>query len=157
MEVTFPIDSRGFTELFMLALTVWREASSQTLPEKYGVASVIRNRVMDPKQAYGTDWEDVVTKRSQFTSIDWWKQGPTPGTIITDPNAVRWPTLSDASWRESLTVAEDVYYGHANDPTQGATNYFDRSLDQSPPKWAIDGSHTLTIDIGAFHFYALQA
>jgi len=128
-------------EVFLLALVIWREARGESLPAKLGVAWVVRNRVQRPGW-WGKDWISCVLKPFQFSSFN-----------ATDPNAVRWPSPLDTSWEASLQIAADVYAGRGQDPTSGAVYYFDRSLDNNPPAWAIDGSNAHTADIGNLHFY----
>ncbi len=145
-------------EVFLLALVVWREARGETLPGKLAVAWVVRNRVNHPGW-WGKDWITVVLKPFQFSSFN-----------RNDPNATRWPSPLDTSWEAALQIAADVYAGHGQvrfsdsggvqrtpetgDPTSGAVFYFDKSLDNNPPTWAIDGSTVHTADIGNLHFYA---
>lgn len=42
-----------------------------------------------------------------------------------------------AVWQECLTISKKVLESNkADDPTQGATHYYDKSMDNRPPIWA---------------------
>jgi hypothetical protein len=124
------------------SLAVWREARNQPHPAKLGVAYCIFNRASRPSW-WGTDIVSCILKPWQFSSFN-----------HNDPNAVKFPIEADTSWTDSCQAVEDVL-ASALDPTGGATSYFDKSLDASPPAWATDGSMTLAANIGDFHFYKL--
>jgi hypothetical protein len=64
-------------------------------------------------------------------------------------------TLVFPPWEDALADAETVYAGDRLDPTCGAVDYFDKSLDAHPPAWATDGSLVHACDLGGFHFYKL--
>ncbi len=130
-------------EVFLLALVIWREARGEILAAKYGVAWVVMNRTKHPGWWGGPSTVSVILKPFQFSSFN-----------HNDPNATRWPSPLDTSWEASLQIAADMYAGQGQDPTSGAVYYFDRSLDNNPPVWAIDGSTVHTADIGNLHFYA---
>jgi N-acetylmuramoyl-L-alanine amidase len=123
----------------LLALVVWREARGEIEAAKVGVAWTIRNRVMKPGW-WGTSWISVILKPFQFSSFN-----------HSDPNATKMPDEDDHSWDDSLNAAYSVYTLGVNDPTGGATHYFDKSLDSNPPSWAAELSHKC--DIGNLHFY----
>lgn len=129
-------------EVSLLALCIWRESRGQTILAKLGVAWSIRNRVNHPGW-WGTDWASVITKRWQFSSMT------APG----DVNLVAWPLPVDTSWHASLDAAQQAYSGTGTDPTNGATHYFDQSLDSNPPNWATDGSMVQTVSIDALRFW----
>ena len=126
----------------LLALVLWREARGEPVEAKRAVAWVIRNRVLRPSW-WGKTWSEVITKRWQFTSM----------TGRGDANLLKWPDERDTAWQACLEVAAAVQVGQGTDPTQGATHYFDRSLDATPPAWAGDAAMQHVMDIGAFHFY----
>lgn len=132
----------------MLALCLWREARGEPLEAKAAVACSIRNRVAKPSW-WGTGWLGVLTKKWQYTSM----------TGTGDPNLEKWPQEADTSWLACLAIAYAVHGGQLDDPTSGATHYFDNSLDPGPgkpdrrPEWALGGSLVHTVDVGAFHFF----
>lgn len=133
----------------MLALCIWREARGEMMLAKEAVAWSIRNRVLHPRW-WGRDWVGVVLMPFQYSSFN-----------HNDPNATKLPLASDPSWRDCLNVASRMFTSipqptdtlDLTDPTAGADSYFDTSLDTNPPKWAVDGSHQKTCDVGRIHFY----
>ncbi len=129
-------------ELAMLHLVVGREALNQPPLTMMGVAKSIANRVGHPSW-WGQSWLQVIEKKWQYTSMT----GPN------DPNLLKYPVMSIEAWQIALQVAEAAYNGVGTDPTNGATDYYDRSLDANPPKWATDGSHICTVSLGAIHFF----
>lgn len=132
-------------DFILLALCIWREARGETLNAKNAVAWSIRNRVLQPSW-WGHGWAGVVLMPAQYSSFN-----------RTDPNATKLPMDTDPSWQDSLLAAQSVYSSDLTvdprlpDPTNGATHYFDLSLDLHPPSWAIE--MTKTCDIGRLHFY----
>jgi N-acetylmuramoyl-L-alanine amidase len=128
-------------ELVLLAIVVWREARGESIEAKRAVAWSIRNRVQHPGW-WGSGWVGVILKPFQYSSFN-----------HNDVNAVKWPSVDDASWNDCMTVANEVYSGNCGDTTDGATHYFDKSLDAHPPDWATDGSMVRTVDVGSLHFW----
>lgn len=136
--IVLPHSVKPFTDVFMVALCIYREARGEDMAAKIAVGCVIRNRVLHPSW-YGKDWCEVITKKWQFSSFN-----------LGEPNSIVFGGPYDTAWRDSIDASVRVMQGEA-DPTGGATFYFDRSLDSKPPKWAAQYAHTA--DIGAFHFY----
>ena len=136
--IILPDQAKSFTDLFMLALAIYREARGEEMSAKIAVGCAIRNRVQHPAW-YGRDWFDCITKPYQFSSFN-----------IGEPNSIIFGSPTDLAWKQSIDAAPRVMQGEP-DPTGGATFYFDRSLDKNPPKWASLYLHT--VDIRAFHFY----
>jgi spore germination cell wall hydrolase CwlJ-like protein len=137
--VVLPDGVKPLTDVFMLALAIYREARGETAAAKVAVGWVIRNRVEHPAW-YGNDYSSVITKREQLSSFN-----------LGEVNSVVFGAPSDPAWHGSLQAAVDVIQSNAPDPTGGATFYFDKSMDSNPPVWAKEYAHTA--DIGAFHFY----
>lgn len=131
--------------LVLLALCIWREARGELYVTKTCVAWTIRNRVMKPGW-WGHSWEGVILMPYQFSSFN-----------HNDPNATKLPHSEDPSWQDCLDIATKVFATPPGleDLTQGATSYFDASLDPDPPKWSFDGSNQKTVDFGRLHFYRL--
>lgn len=131
--------------IVLFALAIWREARGELYITKTAVAWSIRNRVTHPSW-WGHDWTGVILMPWQYSSFN-----------RSDPNATKWPLCSDPSWADCLDVASKVFPDTpmVDDPTHGATSYFDHSLDTDPPKWSIDGSNVKTVDYGRLHFYKL--
>lgn len=141
--VILPQDVRKATNVWLLALCTWREASNQSHEAKIGVAWTIRNRVDHPSW-YGKDYYSVITKPVQFTSM-------VPPPNLKDPNLTRYPSPDDPSWAECLIIAFDVIVSNVKDPTGGATFYFDKSMDGNPPSWS--KVYHKTADIDSVHFF----
>jgi N-acetylmuramoyl-L-alanine amidase len=136
--IALPGQIEVFTDTFMLALAIYREARGEDLTGKVAVGCVIRNRVQHPSW-YGRNWFAVITKPYQFSSFN-----------AGDRNSAVFGSAADRAWQDSLAAALRVMAG-VPDPTGGATFYFDQTLVNNPPKWASIYLHTA--DIGAFHFY----
>jgi N-acetylmuramoyl-L-alanine amidase len=124
-------------EMILLALCNWREARGEPIESKIAQAWSVRNRVQQPRW-WGHDWVTVILKPFQYSSFN-----------LNDPNASKFPAMTDASWDECLQVASDVYSSVGSDPTGGATSYYDTSI--APPAWT--SSMTKTVQIGNFIFY----
>jgi N-acetylmuramoyl-L-alanine amidase len=135
-------------EQSLLALVIWREARGEVLFTKQAVAWSIRNRVLNPGW-WGHSWWSVILMPMQYSSFN-----------RTDPNATKWPMQVDPSWEDALQVAADVYTAELTqapkilDLTSGSVSYFDQSMDNNPPSWAIDGHMKHVCDFGRLHFYA---
>ena len=133
-------------DIALLALVLWREARGEVLlVTKQAVAWSIRNRVNHPGW-WGRSWWTVILMPFQYSSFN-----------HNDPNATKWPMETDESWLECVAVAADIGSDtpSISDPTNGATSYFDMSMDINPPKWATDGSNEKICDYGRIHFYRL--
>ncbi|MBA0088348.1 MAG: cell wall hydrolase [Acidobacteria bacterium Pan2503] len=142
-------NARQAVDLVMLMMLIGREAGNQTDEAMLAVAWTVRNRVLRPGfWNWGTDWETVMEARWQYSSIN--------GSPA-DPNLQKYPNLHVEPWERCLAIAELVYNGEVNDPTQGATHYYDASLELEPPNWARSGKLEKTVDIGAFHFFRVIA
>lgn len=140
-------------QLSLLILVVYREARGEPFEAKLAVASVIKNRVNSSKVArWGFGWDGVILHPYQFSSFNP-PHTDADGKIHYDPNAFLVPGVNAPGMAECIKVAELVFYGSATDNTQGATYYYDKSLDSNQPAWAKDGSMVRTCSIGSFHFY----
>src|SRR5271167_3914005 len=145
---------REAIDLGMLTLVVGREAGNQTIEAMLAVAWSIKNRVLLNSIRWGGDWESVIERKWQYSSM----VGP-----AADPNLQKYPSLAGDSptslmWNRALDAATQVYTGDlAVDPSKGAHSYFDKSLDAKPPMWATDGEFDHVADVGSFHFYKLAS
>ena len=140
-SIVLPADIKPFTEIFMIALAIYREARGEDLSAKIAVGCAIRNRVQHPDW-YGKNWFECITKPYQFSSFN---RG--------EPNSIVFGSPDQPAWAESLAAALRVLSGEP-DPTGGATFYFDQSLDKNPPKWASIYAHTG--DVGRFRFFKVH-
>ena len=118
--------AKSVTDIYYLALVVWREARGASREAQVAVAHSVLNRVARPSW-WGKTLDEVVTKKWQYSSI------AAPG----DPQLILWPRLSDATWLAALGVAYDAIYGSEPNPFPGADSYYDSSL-KVPPAWATD-------------------
>lgn len=136
----------------LAALTVWREARSESMAARIAVLHVIFNRVsQSPKNGWPKTVHGVCVQPRQFSSFN-------KGTDA----SVSWPLEKNsadwAAWEEIQLLMDLPMLA---DPTQGANFYHDKSI--SPPYLAwlgmgstlqqLMGKHT--VDIGALSFYAL--
>lgn len=129
----------GIWEIFMLALLIWREARGESYDAQVAVACSVRNRVQRPGW-WGKTWLTVILMPEQYSCFN-------PG----DPNATKLPVEVNGIFPVCLAIARDVHNGKTADTTDGATHYFDKSLDANPPYWVPDMTHVK--DVGDFHFY----
>lgn len=120
-------------QTFLLALCAWREARGCSLQAQQGVVWTILNRAAKPGW-WGTDVISVILKPLQFSSFN-----------VGDPNATKFPVANDPVWKEILLLA----IAPGSDPTDGATNYYDTSIE--PPSWTT--AMTLTTQIDSLRFY----
>jgi N-acetylmuramoyl-L-alanine amidase len=142
--VVLPAQVKAFTDVFMLALCIYREARGESQDAKQAVGWAVRNRVEHPSW-YGKDWFSVITKPFQFSSFN-------RGEV----NSIVFGAPEDVAWAQCVQAAFDVIVSNVPDATGGATFYYDRSLDKKndPPKWAALYVHTA--DVGNFHFFKPQ-
>ena len=132
------------------ALTVWREARSQSQQARNGVFHVILNRAMQsPKEGWPNTVHEVCTQPYQFSSFN-------VGTAA----SVTWPSeRNQADWIAWQEIQQMIDSALLADPTQGADAYHDSSIQPPYRAWLGPGA-TLedllakkTVDIGAFSFY----
>lgn len=118
---------KWWSDVILLALTVWREASNQPRGTKDAIAFSVLNRVARPSW-WGTNLLSVLFKKWQYSSLT------APG----DPNLVRWPMETDPSWWDSIEAAIDALENRVSNPFPGADSYFDASLVAAGkiPTWA---------------------
>jgi N-acetylmuramoyl-L-alanine amidase len=135
------VDGNEMYEVVLLGLCIWREAQNQPKQAQEGVGWSIKNRASAPGW-WGHSIVSCILQPWQYSSFN-----------HNDPNATKMPKEDDQSWEQCLAVAQDVWQGIAPDPTSGAQNYFDKSLDANPPTWAMDGSYVHVIDIGDLRFW----
>lgn len=130
------------TDTFYLAFVAWREARGESDEAKLGVMWTVLNRAANPKW-WGDSISTVVTKPWQYSSL----------TDVRDRQLTKWPTEKDDSWATCLALAIECLAEHTEDPTGGATHYFDDSI--APPYWAKPEAHT--VKLGRLNFYKLDS
>ncbi len=129
-------------EIECLALNVYFEARSEPERGQLAVAHVVMNRVDDPRfpgSVCGTIRQGGETRnKCQFS---WWCDGRSDRP------------RNGQAWKRARTIAQDVYFDQAADPTRGALWYhahyvapkWSRSLIQGP----IIGQHVFYSDAAA--------
>jgi N-acetylmuramoyl-L-alanine amidase len=132
-------------EFGLLVTLVGREARGEIYDAMLGVAWSVRNRVTQPRY-WGHDWLSVMAHPEAYSSIY-------PPTKDNDPNLRVYPDMTNAKWALVLEACENAYWGIGPDPTNGATHYYDRSMDDDPPTWATDPQSEHVRDIGDLHFF----
>jgi N-acetylmuramoyl-L-alanine amidase len=131
----------------LLAITLYREGRGEGGSDLHakqdaleGIAWVVRNRVT----AKWGDWDHVITKKWQFSSLT------APG----DSQLVVWPDSPDVIFELCMQVAEAVFNGVGADPTNGALYYYNPKTATS--QWFIDNvvnKLTKTATIGNHEFF----
>jgi spore germination cell wall hydrolase CwlJ-like protein len=108
------------------------------------VACVVRNRA----QKWGGSIYSQCVAANQFSSL----------VIKGDPNTVRWPPTTSATWQQAQDIAKGVVEGTLKDVTNGALYYWNAKIATSGWfKVNIAGnpeSHPLISTIGDHEFYA---
>lgn len=127
-------------QLRCLALNVYWEARSESLPGQIAVAAVTLNRVQNPR--FPSSVCDVVRQggevRRHRCQFSWWCDGKND-----DP-------VDAAAWRRAMTLSRLFSAGVIDDPTDGALWYH---ADYVTPHWAT-AKEKLT-KIGRHIFYTL--
>ena len=123
--IVLPGQIEPFTDTFMLALAIYREARGEDLTGKIAAGCVIRNRVQHPSW-YGGNWFDVITKPYQFSSFN-------PG----DRNSAVFGSAADRAWQNSIAAALRVMGGEP-DPTRRRHLLFRPDSSQQSAQMGID-------------------
>jgi len=126
------------TDLYTLALVLWREARSESYDCREAVAGVVMERVRRGCR----DVTDACTRRWQFSSL----------TDPRDHQLTLWPQTIDHAWQECLEIADAALAGRLHNPMPGADHYIDVSL-AVPPLWAT--SDSFVGRMGRLLFYAV--
>ena len=127
----------------LLAICTWREARGEGQEGMRAVAHVIRNRV----HAGWGDWDDVITKKNQFSSI----------SLAGDSQLLVWPDDDDASFRLVFEMCKSVLSGLDDDVTNGALYY--ANLKNTTSGWFLNNivgrplEHPITVKIGRHTFF----
>lgn len=95
---------------------------------------VIRNRTLASRNGWPKDMEQVCLQPWQFSC---WN--------ATDPQRSLYPSPTDPSYELTLPIISTL----SEDPTGGATAYFDISI--TPPSWATPAR--FTVQIGRLRFF----
>jgi hypothetical protein len=138
--------------VMMFGLLLWREARGQSYDEIVAVACSVRNRVRQPGW-WGKTYLGVITHAGQYSSFPWINRN---GTVIADANGMRFPIPEDSGWTKFLEccgIAENVIKDIKTDTVNGATHYYDKTLDSNPPAWTKVPDSQHICDIGPFRFW----
>lgn len=132
------------SDLALLQLCIWRESRGEGYDGKRGVAHVVKNRSLKANW-----WNShicgslsrVILHPYQFSSFN-----------PTDPQHDLWPEDASPSFAECCAVAMSVYSGVDEDLTDGATSYYDTSIDW-PTHWGNQSDYINTLNIGRLRFW----
>lgn len=127
-------------QLYIAALTVWREARGEPFQGKQGVAQVIYNRMTDTARRWPRTAIDVCKQHLQFSC---WNSS--------DPNCTKYPEELDVSWQDSCKATMEIFAMQAADVTNGANCYYERHI--PAPAWATPEKQT--VEIGNHIFFRL--
>jgi hypothetical protein len=131
-----------------LVLLVGREGRGQTYDAMLGIAWSVRNRVVEPKY-WGHDWLSVMSHPEAYSSM-------VPPRTDNDPNLRVYPDAASPKWDLVFQAAEAAYWGVGPDPVQGATHYFDSSMDNNEPPFATAPTSEHIRDIDSLRFFKAQ-
>ena len=113
-----------------MAQTIYGESRGENKSTKTAIGWSIRNRADIKLKSV----KSIVTKRAQYSC--WNRYDPNyEATTNSEEHAKNNGDL--VVWQECLTISKKVLESNkADDPTQGATHYYDKSMDNRPPIWA---------------------
>ena len=135
-------DTDQFSDLEILAKTIWGESRSESDLGQRAIACVVLNRVNSGIGWWGRNVRDCCLKPFQFSC---W-----------NPHDTNYPkllsvTVSDAIYAKDVIIAGNALAGALEDVTNGATSYYAKSI--KTPSWAI--GKIPCADIGAHLFFKL--
>lgn len=122
-------DPARLANLYVGALTLWREARGSPREGKAGVAWAIIRRTRKP------GWYNAHRPGSVVAAC----VQPWQFSSMTDPKdsqLTRFPLPTEPEWVECVDVMERALAGTEPDPTPGADSYYAVSI--PPPDWAKD-------------------
>lgn len=113
----------NLTDRELLARTIMAEAGNQGPVGMMGVGSVIMNRLQNP--SYGNDFTSVILQPGQFSA---WN------SVTGYAGGAQGQNMSKIQPSEqAYMVADQILDGNYNDPTGGATHYYNPRI--SNPNW----------------------
>jgi N-acetylmuramoyl-L-alanine amidase len=136
------------SDLALMELCCWREAQDQPFDAKRAVCHVIRNRTLVAawwNNHIAGSIQRVVLKPYQFSSFN-------PG----DPNENKWPADEDPAFAECCAAALPIQLSHDTDNTDGATAYYDTSI-EFPNAWGPESGWENTLNVGRLRFWRKRA
>jgi N-acetylmuramoyl-L-alanine amidase len=132
------------SDLALLELACYREARGEPFDGMRGVCHVIKNRSLSPAWWNGHiagSLSRVILKKYQFSSFN-----------VGDPNEKKWPADEDPAFAECCAAAVPVYMGTDADNTDGATYYYDTSIEW-PAAWGEQANFVNTLNVGRLRFW----
>lgn len=119
----------NLTDRELLARTIMAEAGNQGPIGMMGVGSVIMNRLQSP--AYGNTLPSVILQPGQFSA---WNSRKNPDGSFVYAGGQQGQNMSKIQPSEqAYMVADQILDGNFNDPTGGATHYYNPRI--SNPNW----------------------
>ncbi len=130
--------------VFLLGLTLYREAAGEPYAGQVAVAYSVMNRAQHPGWWGRTPYE-VITKPEQYSSM----------THLGDPMTVKFPSLDNPTFRQCLEIADKVMLFSIPNPAPGCDSYYAAWMDKKgmTPKWADPAK--FICQIGGHKFYNL--
>jgi spore germination cell wall hydrolase CwlJ-like protein len=138
-------------DLECLALNIYHEARGETQKGKLAVAHVTVNRVAHrrfPDSVCGVVYQAVYSK--------WWRENHGREVPVRNMCQFSWfcdgksdGTYDRRAWQESLLLAVSVLEQSTQDPTNGATHYFNPTL--ANPAWQHDFVQVAMVDSHLFY------
>lgn len=139
-------------ELTCLATNIYHEARGESDHGKVAVAHVTLNRVNSPRYP-----DSICNVVYQAVHSRWWLEER--GRLVPVRNMCQFTWYCDGrsdavdpfskGWQDSVYIAMAVLVNKYNDPTQGATHYYNYHLVK--PDWSYVFAHTTTIDNHTFY------
>ncbi|MBI2444229.1 MAG: cell wall hydrolase [Candidatus Magasanikbacteria bacterium] len=132
------------SDQMILARMIFGEARSASNKARAGVGWTARNRLTIGGWR-GRIYREVILKNSQYSAFN---QGDPNRLLVEDP--LRAENLIDKqAWLDCYDLAGQIIAGEVDDPTNGATNYYDQSI--TAPSWATKENFIIKIDTIFFH------
>ena len=129
ITLKLPEQIQLFTDAYLMALCLWREARGEPMEGKIAVAQVIMNRTKNPAKWDGTDVYSVITAQKQFSSFN-----------LAEVQSVKFPRGTDTTWKDCLDAALQVLSGEKTSLVGNADHYFTTAKPAYatvwPPKWS---------------------
>jgi len=122
-------------------ITIYSEASGEDHTTRLGVAYTILNRL----GRFGSTVSEVCLKRLQFSG---WNADPLDNANLL--RAARCPD-DDEAMRDCGIAFDQAKYQSVPDPTHSATHYYDVSMANNPPSWALGAIRT--VQLGRLIFF----
>lgn len=145
-DPTWNGDFNDDSDVMILSRAIFGEARNLQSPDKLRVAVgwTIKNRVNNPSW-WGNSYHSAITKPRQYSAFN---QGDPNRKYVESP-LHKGNETDRKSWQNCYKIAEQVITGEIEDPTSGATHYYDQSI--SPPDWASPGNFVIKISTVFFH------